>query len=95
MSEAHFAWRFLEALSTPFVIGGHQIVVSTSIGIACFPEDGEDIETLIRNADAASYRAKSQGENNFCRYSPDMDNVVHGSAPLDKVITSFRAVDRF
>ena len=63
------AKRFISALSNPFRISGHELFVSTSIGIAHFPEDGEDIATLMGNADAASYRAKSQGLNNYCLYA--------------------------
>jgi GGDEF domain-containing protein len=49
------------------------VFVSTSIGVAHFPEDGDTIDTLMRNADAASYRAKSQGPNNYALYTSDFN----------------------
>jgi diguanylate cyclase (GGDEF)-like protein len=59
------AHRLFDALSDSFVIAGHQISVGASIGISLYPRDGEDFETLTKNADAAMYRAKSQGTKNF------------------------------
>ncbi len=52
----------------PFTIDSHELFVTCSIGIASYPKDGEDAETLLKNADAALYRAKDQGRNNaqFC-----------------------------
>jgi diguanylate cyclase (GGDEF)-like protein len=68
------AQRFLRALSEPFqTSGGQEVFVYTSIGVAHFPEDGDNIDTLMRNADAASYRAKSQGPNNYALYTSDFD----------------------
>lgn len=65
------AQRLIEALASPFQVDGHEVSVTTSIGVACFPEDGEDIPTLTQNADAASYQAKAQGPNNYCFYRPE------------------------
>ena len=62
---AKAAHRLFDALSDPFVIAGHRISVGASIGISLYPRDGEDFETLTKNADAAMYRAKSQGTKNF------------------------------
>ena len=50
--------------------------VTTSVGIAIFPEDGEDVETLLRNADTAMYRAKAQGRDNFQTYTPAMSAEI-------------------
>ncbi len=57
--------RLLETLSDPFVLDGHRVCVGVSIGISLYPQDGEDFETLIKNADAAMYRAKSQGTKHY------------------------------
>jgi len=54
------------------LIGGHDFFVTASIGIALYPGDGEDIDTLLSHADAALYRAKSQGRNRFCFYTPEL-----------------------
>jgi diguanylate cyclase (GGDEF)-like protein/PAS domain S-box-containing protein len=59
------AKRILERVLAPVVIGSASIEVSASIGIAVYPDDGADIETLLRNADDAMYRAKIAGRNNY------------------------------
>jgi EAL domain-containing protein (putative c-di-GMP-specific phosphodiesterase class I) len=59
------AQRLLAAVSRPVNVKGRALEVTASIGIACYPEDGEDSDILIRNADAAMYRAKELGRNGF------------------------------
>ncbi|MGC9503472.1 EAL domain-containing protein [Baaleninema sp.] len=67
------ARRLLKVLEPPFEIDGHQLYVSTSIGIAIYPSDDEDAETLVKQADIALYRAKDAGRNNYQLYSPSME----------------------
>jgi diguanylate cyclase (GGDEF)-like protein len=62
---ARVARRVLEALDRSFDLGGQTVVVSTSVGIAVFPDDGNDPESLLKNADVAMYHAKEQGRNNY------------------------------
>jgi diguanylate cyclase (GGDEF)-like protein len=62
---APVAEKILERVLAPVVIGAASIEISASIGIAVFPDDGTDIETLLRNADDAMYRAKIAGRNNY------------------------------
>jgi diguanylate cyclase (GGDEF)-like protein/PAS domain S-box-containing protein len=64
---AKVARRILDALSQPFTLGANDIVVSASIGIAIYPLDGSDADSLLRNADTAMHFAKDQGKNN-CQY---------------------------
>ncbi len=59
------AKKIIKAIAEPFVYTGHRINSSTSIGIAMYPEDGEDTEKMLKNADAAMYYAKSQGRSNY------------------------------
>jgi predicted signal transduction protein with EAL and GGDEF domain len=59
-----------------FVIQGHSLHVSCSIGISIYPEHGEDAETLIKNADAALYRAKDSGRSNFQFFTKAMNAQV-------------------
>lgn len=59
------AGRLVEALQQPFPIQGHQLRIGTSIGIAFYPDDGDDAAELVRNADAAMYRAKENGRNRY------------------------------
>ena len=66
------AQKVLEAVQVPLVISGMPIEVSASIGIALYPVDGHDPETLLRNADSAMYRAKESGRNNYQLCTEDM-----------------------
>lgn len=59
------AKKILMAMTAPHTIADHQLHVTTSIGISVYPDDGEDVETLIRNADTAMYHAKEKGRNNY------------------------------
>jgi diguanylate cyclase (GGDEF)-like protein len=59
------AGKILAAFGKDFILEGHEIRSSTSIGIALFPEDGKDGRTLLRKADEAMYRAKERGGNRY------------------------------
>ncbi|MDO9422499.1 MAG: EAL domain-containing protein [Herminiimonas sp.] len=65
--------RIQRELVKPMLIRGQELVVTCSMGIARFPDDGEDSESLLANADAAMYRAKSNGRNNFQFYTKEMN----------------------
>lgn len=62
------AARILEIIRKPFVLEEQGLRITTSLGIAIYPDDGEDADTLIKNADAAMYRAKEKGRDNYQRY---------------------------
>ncbi|NEX62571.1 sensor domain-containing diguanylate cyclase [Noviherbaspirillum galbum] len=62
------AAKVLRALNEPFVVDGLRLEITGSLGIATYPEDGLDEETLLRHADAAMYRAKREGRNRICQY---------------------------
>jgi diguanylate cyclase (GGDEF)-like protein/PAS domain S-box-containing protein len=64
------AQKILEILRADFEVDNRRIYITTSIGIAIFPDDGEDADTLVKNADAAMYRAKERGRDNFQCYTP-------------------------
>jgi diguanylate cyclase (GGDEF)-like protein len=66
------ATRIISVLTPPFTCEGHQFVVTPSIGIAMYPDDGITAEELLMNADSAMYRAKFAGRNNFKFYSETM-----------------------
>jgi diguanylate cyclase (GGDEF)-like protein/PAS domain S-box-containing protein len=63
------AKKILGAFRTPFAVDDHKLKITTSIGIAIFPDDGDDTDILLKNADIAMYRAKARGRNNFQCYS--------------------------
>ena len=67
------AENILSAIGSPFTSGLHTLHTTPSIGIAIFPADGEDVQTVIKNADAAMYRAKSLGRNNYQYFSEISD----------------------
>ena len=71
-SVAAVAKRIISALTPPFNCAGHQFVVTPSIGIALYPQDGATGEELLMNADSAMYSAKNVGRNNFKFYSETM-----------------------
>ncbi|MCC6533899.1 MAG: EAL domain-containing protein [Burkholderiales bacterium] len=67
------ARRILSALAQPFTLNGHEIVVTASAGIAVYPCDGEDADTLLKNADSAMYHAKDHGKDDYQYFSPSMN----------------------
>ena len=66
------AKRLLAAVAEPYDIDGHHIEVGTSIGMALAPEHGVDVDQLIKNADLALYKCKSEGRNAYCFFSDAM-----------------------
>ncbi|MBI3620881.1 MAG: EAL domain-containing protein [Nitrospirae bacterium] len=70
------AQKVLDSVAKPFVVSDHELFIGLSIGISLFPNDGEDAETLLKHADAAMYRAKDQGRNNYQLYSPELNVMV-------------------
>jgi diguanylate cyclase (GGDEF)-like protein len=67
------AQRITGAVSVPFNISGKEITLSTSIGIAVFPDDAPELNQLIKCADTAMYHVKQSGRNGCIRYRADMD----------------------
>ncbi|HSV29660.1 MAG TPA: EAL domain-containing protein [Candidatus Omnitrophota bacterium] len=70
---AKLAERVITHVKQPFLVDGHELYVTTSIGIAVYPDDGTSHETLVKNADTAMYRAKDLGRNSYQLYTPAMN----------------------
>ena len=70
---AYIARRITAALTRPMSLGGRELVVTASVGISIYPEDGRTASTLIKNADTAMYRAKESGRNGYQMYAPAMN----------------------
>ena len=67
------AEKILTSMNTPFLIDGNDIVISSSIGISLYPDDGTNAQTLLKNADTAMYQAKDKGRNNFQFFTNEMN----------------------
>ena len=67
------ARKIISSIYKPFYLNGMECTVSASIGISMYPSDGDNVETLMKNADIAMYQAKSAGRNNYQFYSPAMN----------------------
>ncbi|HDH06638.1 MAG TPA: EAL domain-containing protein [Nitrospirae bacterium] len=89
---AKVAQRILNSLSVPFRLDGHEVFVSGSIGIAVYPFDGEDMDSLLRNADTAMYHAKNQGKNNFQFYKQSMNATAFERLTMENDLR--KAVER-
>ena len=70
------AQHIQELVSRPFTIDGHEFGITCSIGISLYPKDGHDVDSLLKNADAAMYRAKEQSRNSFQFYTSEMNDRV-------------------
>lgn len=86
------AQRILDALKPDFKLEGHTLRVSSSIGIAMYPNDGDDVETLLKNADAALYRAKEAGRNRYHLYTSTLNSEASELLALENQL--HRALER-
>ncbi|HYD56272.1 MAG TPA: EAL domain-containing protein, partial [Burkholderiales bacterium] len=86
------AQKILDRLAEPVAVAGKETFVSASIGIAAFPADGADAETLLRAADAAMYRAKQAGRNAYQFFTPEIDQRTRARAQLGSELR--RALER-
>jgi diguanylate cyclase (GGDEF)-like protein/PAS domain S-box-containing protein len=73
---ARVAQRILELFKQPFNIKKHKIFITTSIGISLYPYDGDDVDTMLKNADTAMYHAKNLGRNNYQFYKQSMNVAI-------------------
>lgn len=89
---AFIADKLLTIIASPFILEKTEIILGVSIGIACFPHHGEDVETLMRSADAAMYVAKESGRNRYQFYAPEMNMQALDRLTLESDL--HRAIDR-
>ena len=73
-----------EAVSHPFRMDGQEIVISCSIGISVYPRDGKEVQTLVKNAEVAMYRAKEQGRNSFHYYTRELNERLASRMMVEK-----------
>ena len=86
------ARKIMSVLAEPFSVQGHQLYVSTSIGVSAFPRDAADARTLVRNADTAMYHAKNNGKNGFGVFQPEMEERAQKRMQIEANLR--RALDR-
>jgi len=85
----------VEALSEPYHVQGHELVIATSIGIAVAPGDGTDPDVLLKCADLALYRAKAEGRRMFRFFEPAMDSDLRARRGLERDLRRAFAKEEF
>jgi len=86
------AAKMLNAIIQPYMINKHELRISSSIGIAVYPDQAQDAESLIKYADVAMYQAKDNGRNRYLRFDPSMNASSHERLRLENSLRT--AVDR-
>ncbi|MBI4715937.1 MAG: EAL domain-containing protein, partial [Nitrospirae bacterium] len=86
------ARRVLKSVSQPYRLDGREVFITASIGISLYPEDGSDVDTLLRNADVAMYDAKKRGRNNHQFFSRTMNATAMEKAAIESRLKE--ALDR-
>lgn len=89
------AERILQELGAPYQLGDDVVYVSTSIGITIFPDDCQELEALLKNADQAMYAAKAQGRNRSCFFTPSMQQAAQARVRLGKDLRQALAEQQF
>jgi diguanylate cyclase (GGDEF)-like protein len=92
---ARVAQKALDTLAQPFTVEEHQLHLSGSIGISMYPEDGADVETLMRTADTAMYHAKEMGRGNFQFFTASLNHAVQQRLIVGKRLRQAIARDEF
>ncbi len=75
--------HILALFEQPFLLGKQEIYIDTSLGVCFYPKDGSNAQTLVRNADAAMYRAKAEGRNNYQLYTTELTNLAIENMTLE------------
>ena len=86
------AHKLLACFNAPFLAGEHELFISASIGTSVFPDDGDDVATLVKNADLAMYHSKLKGRNRVERYSHDLGSQASARVVLSHELR--RALER-
>jgi diguanylate cyclase (GGDEF)-like protein/PAS domain S-box-containing protein len=88
---ARVAEKLVARMNEPMEVGGHTLRVTTSVGVSSWPGDGDDAETLVKNADNALYQAKEQGRNAYRMFAPAMNERVQRRLSMEQSLV--RAIE--
>jgi diguanylate cyclase (GGDEF)-like protein/PAS domain S-box-containing protein len=94
-SAASAAQKIIRAIEEPVTVLAQEVVTSTSIGACVFPEDGDDAESLLKNADIAMYRAKQNGRGRVCFYTEDLNRIANERLTLEGALRRGLARNEF
>jgi diguanylate cyclase (GGDEF)-like protein/PAS domain S-box-containing protein len=89
------AERIIATISEPFALDEYEQFISTSVGIAIYPEDGRDDQALIKNADIAMSRAKDRGRNGYFFYNPTLEAPIHMRLSQEKLLRKALELQEF
>ncbi len=87
--------RILDIFLKPFSLDGNEVFISPSVGISLYPNDGDDLETLVKQADAAMYYAKEQGRKNYQFFTPELNFRAHERLSLENSLRKALERDEF
>ena len=85
---AAIASKIVQSSESPLEVEGRKVFLTTSIGIARYPNDGGDIDALLKNADAAMYRAKQEGRNRYCFFTSELNVQVSERLAMENALRS-------
>jgi diguanylate cyclase (GGDEF)-like protein len=94
-ASARLAQLIIEGIRAPFEIDGFLVSVSPSIGVATAPQHGPDVETLMKNADLALYRAKTEGRDRICMFDPYMEGDIRAQRAMKADLAEAVALGQF
>lgn len=92
---SHVAEKIIDTLAVPIPFEGRSLHITPSIGICVYPDDGDDVETLMRHADAAMYHAKASGRNNYQYFIQTMNQAAAQHFELESSLRGALALREF
>ncbi len=92
---ARVAEKLIARMNEPMEVGGHTLRVTTSVGVSSWPTDGDDAETLLKNADNALYQSKASGRNTYRMFAPSMNERVQQRLSLEQSLVKAIRTSQF
>lgn len=92
---ARVADKLVARMNEPMEVGGHLLRVTTSVGVSSWPTDGDDAETLLKNADNALYQSKEQGRNTYRMFAPAMNERVQRRLSMEQSLVRAMEASQF